>query len=49
MLRDGRIYRDGSPSEVLTEKSIEEVYGIRVRVERDPCGEKPQLFICPSM
>ena len=46
MLRDGKIYRDGSPSEVLTEKTIEEVYGIRVRVEQDPSGEKPQLFLC---
>jgi ABC-type hemin transport system ATPase subunit len=33
---------------VLTEKTIDEVYGIRVRVEKDPSGEKPQLFICPS-
>jgi iron complex transport system ATP-binding protein len=49
MLRDGRIYRDGLPSEVLTEKTIDEVYGIRVRVEPDPSGEKPQLFICPSL
>ena len=49
MLRDGRVYRDGSPKEVLTEKTIEEVYGIRVRVEPDPSGEKPQLFICPSL
>jgi iron complex transport system ATP-binding protein len=48
LLRDGRIYRDGSPREVLTEKTIDEVYGIRVRVEKDPSGEKPQLFICPS-
>ena len=48
MLRDGKIYRDGSPCEVLTEKTIDEVYGIRVRVEQDPSGEKPQLFICPS-
>jgi cobalamin transport system ATP-binding protein len=49
MLRDGRIYRDGSPKEVLTEKTIEEVYGIRVRVEPDTSGEKPQMFICPSL
>jgi iron complex transport system ATP-binding protein len=48
MLRDGRVYRDGSPKEVLTEETIEEVYGIRVRVEPDPSGEKPQLFICPA-
>jgi iron complex transport system ATP-binding protein len=49
LLRDGRIYRDGSPKEVLTEKTIEDVYGIRVRIEPDPSGEKPQLFICPSL
>ena len=48
MLREGKIYRDGSPREVLTEKTIDEVYGIRVRVEPDPSGEKPQLFVCPS-
>jgi iron complex transport system ATP-binding protein len=49
MLRDGKVYRDGSPKEVLTEKTIEDVYGIRVRVQPDPSGEKPQLFICPSL
>jgi iron complex transport system ATP-binding protein len=49
VLRDGKIYRDGSPQEVLTEATIEEVYGIRVRVEHDPVSEKPQLFICPSL
>jgi iron complex transport system ATP-binding protein len=49
LLREGKIYRDGSPSEVLTEQTIEEVYGIRVRVEQDPASEIPQLFICPSV
>ena len=49
MLREGKIYRDGSPSEVLTEKTIDEVYGIRVRVEQDPVAGKPQLFICPAL
>jgi len=49
MLREGIIYRDGPPSEVLTEKTIEEVYGVRVRVEQDPASEKPQLFICPTL
>jgi iron complex transport system ATP-binding protein len=47
LLRDGKVYRDGSPSEVLTAPTIEEVYGIRVRVEQDPASKKPQLFICP--
>ena len=48
ILREGKIYRDGSPCEVLTETAIEEVYGIRVRIEKDPSGERLQLFICPS-
>jgi iron complex transport system ATP-binding protein len=48
MLRDGKVYRDGSPEEVLTEETIEEVYDIQVRVEPDPSGGKPQLFIRPA-
>jgi iron complex transport system ATP-binding protein len=48
MLCDGKIYRDGTPAEVLTEETIYDVYGIRVRIERDPFGESPQLFICLS-
>lgn len=49
MFREGKVYRDGSPSEVLTEKTIDQVYGIRVRVEQDPVAGKPQLFICPAL
>jgi iron complex transport system ATP-binding protein len=45
VLREGQIYRDGSPAEVLTEATIEEVYGIQVRIERDPVSTKPQLFL----
>jgi iron complex transport system ATP-binding protein len=48
ILREGEIFCDGSPRDVLTEKNIEEVYGIRVRIERDPAGERLQLYICPS-
>jgi len=49
MLRDGRIYRDGSPKEVLTEETIEEIYGIKVRVEPDASNERPQIFICSPL
>jgi iron complex transport system ATP-binding protein len=48
LLRDGRIYRDGSPKEVLTEDTITEIYGIKVRVEQDALNERPQIFVCPS-
>jgi len=46
ILREGKIYRDGPPAEVLTEKTIEEIYRIRVRVEAD--GQTPRLFIQPN-
>jgi iron complex transport system ATP-binding protein len=48
MLRDKRIYRDGTPREVLTEQTIYDVYGIRVQVQTDTLGQKPQVLICPS-
>jgi iron complex transport system ATP-binding protein len=49
ILREGKIYRDGAPGAVLTETTIEEVYGIRVRIEKDPSGERLQVYICPSL
>jgi iron complex transport system ATP-binding protein len=45
MLSEGRIFRDGSALDVLTEENIREVYGIRVRVRRDESGERPQIFL----
>jgi iron complex transport system ATP-binding protein len=48
ILREGEVFCDGSPRDVLTEKNIEEVYGIRVRIEQDPATERLQLYICPS-
>jgi ABC-type cobalamin/Fe3+-siderophores transport system ATPase subunit len=49
MLCNGRIHRDGAPSDVLTEKTIQDVYGVRVRIEYDSATKKPQLFIRPSL
>lgn len=48
MLREGEIYRDGRPKDVLTESTIEEVYGIKVRVQWDSGEERAQIFLCPS-
>src|SRR5262249_1803065 len=45
MLRDGKVYHDGSPNDVLTEETIEKVYGINVKIQPDPSAGKPQLFI----
>jgi iron complex transport system ATP-binding protein len=49
MLCNGQIHRDGAPEEVLTDKIIQDVYGIRVRIEHDSATKKPQLFIRPSL
>jgi cobalamin transport system ATP-binding protein len=48
MLRDGKVYRDGTPRDVLTEETIEEVYGVHVKIQLDSSGRRPQLFISAS-
>ena len=46
MLRDGKVFRDGAPKDVLTEETIEEIYGIRVRVwNRVRPGKAPTLYL----
>jgi iron complex transport system ATP-binding protein len=47
LLAEGRVYRDGSAIEVLTEENIREVYGIGVRVRRDESDDRLQIFLCP--
>lgn len=47
LLEQGKMFRDGVPRQVLTEETIQELYGIRVRVEQDPASPGPRLFICP--
>jgi iron complex transport system ATP-binding protein len=49
ILRDGKIYRDGSPKEILTEDTIREVYGVHVKVRLEPFGERPEVIISPPM
>jgi iron complex transport system ATP-binding protein len=48
MLLDGKVYRDGTPRDVLTEETIEEVYGVHVKIQLDSSGRRPQLFISAS-
>jgi len=38
LLKDGEVYRIGPPEEVLEEKTLEEVYGCRVLIEKGPTG-----------
>jgi len=45
ILHGGKIYRDGAPEQILTEATIQDVYGVPVKVRREPSGEAPQVFI----
>lgn len=47
ILRGGKIYRDGPPQQILTEETIQQVYGVRVKVRRAPSGETPEIVISP--
>lgn len=41
-LKKGKIYRSGTPEEVLTEETLKELYRVRTRIDRIP-GEKPYI------
>ncbi|HHU51656.1 MAG TPA: ABC transporter ATP-binding protein [Firmicutes bacterium] len=41
LLKDGKVFAAGLTDEVLSEALLEEVYGVRVRKERDPFTGKP--------
>jgi iron complex transport system ATP-binding protein len=45
MLRRGMIFCDGTPKDVLTEETIEQVYGIRVKITEDKSGERYQITL----
>ncbi len=44
LLDQGQVFADGPPDEVLSEANVEEVFGARVRRERDPVTGRPLLL-----
>ncbi len=48
LLKEGKIYRIGSPEEVLTYPIIEEVYGTLVVVGKSPVSSKPLVYLVPE-
>ncbi|MBT3362664.1 MAG: heme ABC transporter ATP-binding protein [Chloroflexi bacterium] len=48
MLKDGDIYADGSPTEVLTEETIEAVYSTKVHVAKHPTSNTPHIILLPK-
>ncbi|MFD7032566.1 ABC transporter ATP-binding protein [Streptomyces sp. NPDC059917] len=43
-MRDGRIVRQGSPHEVLTESTVADVFGLDCLVVPHPRSDRPQIF-----
>ncbi|MFF3773149.1 ABC transporter ATP-binding protein [Streptomyces sp. NPDC002232] len=43
-LRDGRVIRQGTPEEVLDERTVAEVFGLRCVVAPHPVTARPQIF-----
>jgi len=48
ILKDGAIYADGSPQEVLTSDIIQEVYGTQVHVTTHPTTGTPYVIVLPK-
>lgn len=47
MLKQGAVHLAGTPGQVITEKSIQEVYECAVLVDRNPISEKPRVSLKP--
>lgn len=45
MMKEGRVYRTGSPGEVLTYQTIEEVYKTVVVVGKSPVSSRPYIYL----
>jgi iron complex transport system ATP-binding protein len=43
LLQDGRIYKMGTPDEVITQENIESVYGCEVRIDQNPVSGMPRI------
>ena len=48
LLKEGRIVADGTPSQVLTEKTISEVFATTVKVEVHPSTGTPHIVVMPK-
>ena len=44
MVKEGRVFKQGSPNEVLNPVTIKQVYGVDVAVESNPLSKRPTIF-----
>jgi len=48
LLKEGTIFADGSPREVLTERNIKDVFLASVRVSPHPVTSAPHIVVLPK-
>ena len=48
LLQGGKLFRYGAPEEVLTRPALEEVYGVSVRIDRNPFSGRPHVTVIAS-
>ena len=49
LLKEGIILAEGSPSAVLTEKTIHDVFGASVHIDQHPSAKVPHIIILPKV
>jgi len=45
LLQGGRIYKMGTPEEVITKENIESVYGCKVWIDQNPISGMPRISL----
>ena len=48
LLKEGAVFTEGSPSAVLTERTIHDVFGASVRITQHPLTQVPHIIILPN-
>jgi iron complex transport system ATP-binding protein len=48
LLKEGAIFAEGSPSAVLTEKTIHDVFGALVQIDQHPSAKVPHVIVLPK-
>lgn len=49
LLKEGAVFADGTPTEVLTEGIIQEVFSASVRIIQHPSANVPHVFVLPGV
>ncbi len=49
LLHNGKIFRFGAPVDVLTARALEQVYGVPVRIDRNPSSGRPRVTLAATL